>query len=86
MAASPIACKETQVDVAYTVKGSSYGFELAAYDNTKELIIDPLITAYFQGATDTYTLPTCLAADDQGNIYTAASMVHGRGEKEQGSA
>ncbi|MEJ2642357.1 MAG: hypothetical protein P8010_22595 [Desulfosarcinaceae bacterium] len=29
---------KTPVDIAYTVKGKSYGFKLAAYDTTKELI------------------------------------------------
>ena len=59
------------IDVAYTVRGMSYGFELAAYDRTKELIIDPLITAKFQGIADNKTMPTCMAADGQGNIYVA---------------
>jgi hypothetical protein len=63
--------RKIAVDAAYTVNGKSYGFQVAAYDRTKELIIDPLITAIFHGATDTYTLPTCIAADSQGNIYVA---------------
>ena len=68
--------KKTAVDVAYTVSKKSYGFQVGAYDQTKELIIDPLITAFFQGATDTYTLPTCSAADTQGNIYVAGISAH----------
>jgi hypothetical protein len=63
--------RKTPVDVAYTVKDGSYGFKLAAYDKSKELIIDPLITGIFQGTADTLTRPTCLAADSQGNIYAA---------------
>ena len=64
--------KKTPVDVAYAVNGKSYGFKVAAYDRTKELIIDPLITAIFQGTTKEYTKPQCMAADSQGNsIYVA---------------
>ena len=63
--------RKAPVDVAYTVKGRSYGFKLAAYDQTKELIIDPLITAIFQGTTGAVTRPSCMTADSQGNIYVA---------------
>jgi hypothetical protein len=63
--------KKTTVDVAYTVNGSAYGFELAAYDTSEELIIDPLIRAVFKGVPDEKTLPTCIAADSDGNIYVA---------------
>jgi hypothetical protein len=63
--------QKAPVDVAYTVEGRSYGFKLAAYDQTKELIIDPLITAIFVGTTDAVTRPSCMAADSQGNIYVA---------------
>jgi hypothetical protein len=62
---------KTSVDVAYIVKGKSYGFKLAAYDQTKELIIDPLITGIFQGVANKTTRPICMAADSQGNIYVA---------------
>ena len=65
--------KKAPVDVAYSVNGKSYGFQVAAYDRTKELIIDPLITAIFQGTTDRYTRPKCMAADSQGNIYVAGN-------------
>jgi hypothetical protein len=73
----PVASQEldgrrTAVDVAYTVKGSAYGFQLAAYDKTKELVIDPLIDAYFINKEDGKTWPTCMAADSQGNIYIGA--------------
>ncbi|XPS89205.1 uncharacterized protein Dvar_72240 [Desulfosarcina variabilis str. Montpellier] len=63
--------KKKPVDVAYAVSKKSYGFQVAAYDRTKELIIDPLITAVFQGTTDECTMPKCMAADSQGNIYVA---------------
>lgn len=67
---------KTPVHVAYTVKGKSYGFKLAAYDTTKELIIDPLITAIFAGTTDAVTRPSCMAADSQGNIYVAGKSAY----------
>ena len=63
--------RKSLVDAAYTVQGTLYGFKLADYDKTKELIIDPLITAFFLGSPDTMTMPTCLAADNQGNIFAA---------------
>ena len=63
--------RKIPVDAAYTVNGNAYGFQVAAYDRTKELIIDPLITAIFQGTTDEETRPNCMAADSQGNIYVA---------------
>ena len=62
---------KTPVDVSYAINKKSYGFQVAAYDQTKELIIDPLITAIFQGTSDEYTMPKCMAADSQGNIYVA---------------
>ncbi|WP_419660683.1 hypothetical protein Dvar_10820 [Desulfosarcina variabilis str. Montpellier] len=63
--------EKTAVDVAYTVNGKSYGFKVAAYDQTKELIIDPLINAYFIGETLEATRPTCMATDSEGNVYVA---------------
>ena len=63
--------RKTPIDVAYTVQGMSYGFKLAAYDKTKELIIDPLIKAIFRGTPDAKSRPTCMAADGRGNIYVA---------------
>ena len=63
--------EKTPVDVTYTVKGKSYGFQVAAYDRTEELIIDPLINAYFIGETMEATRPTCMATDSDGNIYVA---------------
>jgi hypothetical protein len=63
--------RKIPVEVAYSVKGRSYGFKLAAYDQTKELIIDPLITAVFQGSTETQSRVTCMATDSNGNIYVA---------------
>ena len=63
--------KKTTVDVSYAVSKKSYGFQVATYDQSKELIIDPLITAIFQGTSDEYTMPKCMAADSQGNIYVA---------------
>jgi len=41
------------VEVAYRVNGNSYGFQLGEYDESHELIIDPLIAATFIGGTNT---------------------------------
>ena len=65
--------RKIMVDAAYTFNGNSYGFKVAAYDRTKELIIDPLITTVFQGTTKTWTRPNCMAADSRGNIYVAGN-------------
>jgi len=65
--------RKITVDAAYTVNGNSYRFQVAACDRTRELIIDPLITAVFQGTTETWTRPNCMAADSQGNIYVAGN-------------
>jgi hypothetical protein len=59
------------VEVAYKIIGNTYGFQVGAYDQTKELFIDPLITAIFTGSTDETTRPSCMTADNQGNIYVA---------------
>jgi hypothetical protein len=57
------------VDVEYDVKGTSYGFQIANYDREKELIIDPLITAFFFGESEETTEPSCMTTDSEGNIY-----------------
>jgi hypothetical protein len=44
---------------------------VAAYDTTKELIIDPLITAFFIGENEETSAPKCMTADNEGNIYVA---------------
>ena len=63
--------KKKSVRVKYTVQRNTYGFKVENYDTTKELIIDPLITAFFIGETEETTAPSCMATDSEGNVYVA---------------
>lgn len=60
--------KRHVVDVAYRIKGDSYGFELGDYDITRELIIDPLLqSTYFGGAGNDVVRELGIAPND--NVY-----------------
>lgn len=41
--------KRVDVPVAYQVKGKTYGFKVGDYDNTRELVIDPLLASTLIG-------------------------------------
>lgn len=41
------------VDAGYWVKGKRYGFQLGAYDKTREVVIDPLLASTYLGGTNT---------------------------------
>lgn len=56
------------VDVAYEVSGRSYGFRLGAYDETSDLVIDPLIASTFVGG-ETWENPYDMTTDANGNVY-----------------
>lgn len=43
------------VDIAYTIKGNTYGFKLGEYNKSQVLIIDPLITAPLATGKDAIT-------------------------------
>lgn len=60
------------VAVSYTTRGSSYGFRLGAYDQTRDVVIDPIIrTTYLGGALydDVYSI----ARAQDGTIYVAGA-------------
>ena len=61
--------KREDVEVAYLVKGDSYGFKVGPYDETKELVIDPLIQSTYLGGSGSDQ--TTSLAISGGNVYVA---------------
>lgn len=74
---APIAYQEINgvrkdVDVAYKVEDTIYGFTLGAYDPAYPVIIDPLLAATYLGGSgndNPYPSTTSLALDEDGNVY-----------------
>ena len=60
--------KRKYVEVAYTVKGDEYGFQVGSYDRTKELLIDPLLGSTFVGGSSS-EMGIEIEVDDSGNVY-----------------
>ena len=60
------------VDVAYTLNGNSYGFDVGGYDFSKELIIDPLMASTFMGGSGDDS-GTAISIDADGNIVIAGT-------------
>lgn len=59
------------VAVDYRIQGDTYGFKLGPYDDSKQLIIDPLVNSYSIESKDERSYITAIASDNQGNIYSA---------------
>jgi len=60
------------VEVAYRVTGNAYSFELGDYDNSKELIIDPLLqSTYFGGSGGDVILDVAIAPN--GSVFAVGS-------------
>jgi len=62
------------VEVAYTVNGHRYGFEVGDYDPDCQLVIDPLLAGTYLGGTgsDGWS-DLSVAVDDLGRVFVAAS-------------
>lgn len=52
---------------------SEYGFKVASYDRTKELIIDPLLASTFLTEKASVDTPSFITIDSKGNLYIASS-------------
>ncbi|MDH5231611.1 MAG: PKD domain-containing protein [Gammaproteobacteria bacterium] len=69
--------KKQFVDVAYALKQNQYSFVVADYDQSLELVIDPLIAATYLGGSDgypTYTYDSIYSLVPVGDtIYAAGS-------------
>ncbi|MEO2069159.1 MAG: SBBP repeat-containing protein [Desulfurobacteriaceae bacterium] len=71
----PVAYQEVEgkrkyVEVKYVVEGKEYGFRLGEYDQTKPVVIDPLLAStYLGGGSD--DVAYALAIDGNGNVYVA---------------
>lgn len=66
--------QEQPVNGRFVMRGANrVGFEIGAYDRSRELVIDPiLVYATYFGGTGNETLPS-IAVDGAGNIYLAGS-------------
>ena len=78
------AAGRERVNGRFTVKGRRIGFEVAAYDRTRPLVIDPVVSyaTYLGGAGD--QTGAGIGVDAAGNIYTAirtAAEQPGRGAR-----
>lgn len=66
-----IGGQHRMVPVDYHVHENTYGFKLGHYDPSQPLVIDPLITVFPFGQSDTHNMLMALSADAAGNIYAA---------------
>ncbi len=60
-----------EVEVAYAVRGKSYGFRVGKYDHARELVIDPLLQASYVGGTGDDNATAIAVSGDY--VYVAGS-------------
>ncbi len=65
--------KKQYVEVAYTTKGKTYGFELGKYNPDYELVIDPLIASTFVGGSNSDRIYS-IVLDDSNNVYITGGV------------
>lgn len=64
--------KRVNVEVAYMVKGDTYGFTVDEYNPAYPLVIDPLLASTFLGGTGTES-GYAIALDQYGYVYVAGT-------------
>ncbi len=64
---------QREVEVAYLVNGNQYGFKVGNYDNSRELIIDPLIQSTYLGGNSTDLLNSMVVSE--GNVYVTGKTL-----------
>lgn len=69
MAYQEIDGKRVYVDAAYVKEGDIYSFKIGDYDQSRDLIIDPLLASTFIGGSNDDSFS--MALDMYGNIYLA---------------
>jgi len=62
--------KKRNVEVAYELTETGYGFLLGDYDTAKTLVIDPLLASTFVGGNSSdEAYEPCIAIDSNGNVF-----------------
>ena len=73
---APVAYQERggvrrEVDVAYDVRGRSYGFRLGAHDAALPVVIDPLLQATYLGGSGNESISGVAIHPTSGDVYVA---------------
>jgi len=65
--------KKVPIDVAYRATGNSYGFTVGDYDQSKELIIDPLVQSTYLGGSRSDYINDMVVDPSSSDVYVAGS-------------
>jgi hypothetical protein len=65
--------RRSTIDAHYVVKGSEVGFDVAKYDRSRPLVIDPVLSyaSYLGGSSGSGDYGSSVAVDSSGNAYVA---------------